>query len=134
GATGSLGQCAQAVPQGRLKPPTGLDPLVRAVQHLAIDVMLTLVGRAVAPSHRSRAAITLEFPVLEFLRYRTAVDGVHDPRLSALIEGVQAPAEKGVRLVHEADPAQREHRVGCVADPRVTVVPVAHATYRRRQA
>src|SRR5215469_10117275 len=52
GLPGHVGQLAQPRPQLRLEPAAAADPLVRAVEYLAIDIVLALVGRAVAPSHR----------------------------------------------------------------------------------
>jgi hypothetical protein len=33
--------------------PAAANPLVRAVEHLTVDVVLALVGGAVPPAHRS---------------------------------------------------------------------------------
>src|SRR5262249_61805389 len=91
--------------------------LVRAVEYLAVDIVLALVGRAIAPTHRGGAPVPFELGILPLIGHRAAVEVVHDPRLSALLEGVQDPAQECVGLGAEADAAQGDHAVGRVAHP-----------------
>src|SRR5262249_37820009 len=49
GFSGHVGQLGQRRPQRRISGSAAADPLVRAVEYLAIDIVLALVGRAVAP-------------------------------------------------------------------------------------
>src|SRR5262249_20215408 len=127
GLAGHVGQLGQRRPQRWLELPAAADPLVRAVKYLAVDIVLALVGRAVAPSHRGRAPVALELRILALIGHRAAVEVVHDPWPPALLEGVQDPAQKRVGLSAEADAAQGEHGVGRVANPGVAVIPVPHA-------
>src|SRR5215469_15426783 len=108
-------------------------PLVGTVEDLPVDVVLALVGRAVPPPCRGGPAVTLQLAVFPFSRYLAAVEVVHDPRLAALLEGVQHPAEERMGLPAEADPAHRVDGECVVPDPRVAVVPVPHAADRRWQ-
>src|SRR5947207_1017667 len=52
GIPGHVGQLRQCRPQRWLELSAAAGPLVRAVEYLAVDIVLALVGRAVAPSHR----------------------------------------------------------------------------------
>jgi hypothetical protein len=133
GIPGHVGQLGQRRPQRRLELPAAAGPLVRAVEYLAVDIMLALVGRAVAPSHRGGTPVAFELGILPFVGHRAAVEVVHDPRLPALLEGVQHPAQERVGLGAEADPAQGEHGEGRVANPGVAVIPVPHPADRRGQ-
>jgi hypothetical protein len=47
-----VGQRSQPGPEVLVKATAAADPLVGAIQHLAVDVVLSLIGRAVAPAHR----------------------------------------------------------------------------------
>ncbi len=57
---------------------------VGGVEHLAVDVELQLVGRAVADPHRPRAAPALEVVEAFLGQVGASVDPVHDLRQFAL--------------------------------------------------
>src|SRR5262245_49237259 len=83
GIGSSVGQPFQARPELRLKTAAASYPLVGAVQHLAVDVVLALIGGTVAPARRTGSPVAFELTVLAFLRYRIAVQRVHDSRPAA---------------------------------------------------
>src|SRR6516225_11314387 len=85
GFPGHVGQLGQRRPQRRISGSAAADPLVRAVEYLAVDIVLALVGRAVAPSHRGGAPVPFELGILPLIGHWAAVEVVHDPRLPALL-------------------------------------------------
>jgi hypothetical protein len=44
----------------RVEAPVVMRPLEGAVENLAVDVVLSLVGRRVTPAHRPRAPVAFE--------------------------------------------------------------------------
>ena len=106
---------------------------VDAVQRLAVDVELQLVGGAVADPHRARAAVAL--PVVERLLDEVggAVDAVHDVQRAAVAAGAlprpgpAASAPNAAASSVNPRPSSAYDREGGVADPGVAVVPVALA-------
>src|SRR5262245_29837772 len=102
-------------------------PLIRAVEDLAIYVVLTLVGRPVAPANGRRTAIAFQLGILTLVGHSVTLDVVHDPRPTSAFEGIQNPSEKRTSLVIETDPSECVDGEGCVANPCISVVPVPHA-------
>src|SRR5262249_35068274 len=49
---GGVSDVGQATPEVWLDLSAARDPLIRAIEHFAVHVVLTLVGRAVAPTDR----------------------------------------------------------------------------------
>src|SRR4029453_6293070 len=103
---------------------------VPRIHQLAVDVELEVgVGR-VANVHGSRAHIALEMGQC-LLAYRgTAVDGVHDLEGAVrlhLLAPRHHPANDGRGAARVAEPHESVEGERGVADPRITVVPVAHA-------
>ena len=101
-----------------------------AVQRLAVDVELELVGGAVADADRARAAVT--GPVLQrlLLEVRGAVDPVHDVQRATLAADllghpVPQPAAELRRFLGEPQPQQRVDGERGIAHPGEAVVPVA---------
>src|SRR5215831_2953963 len=86
GFPGHVGQLGQRRPQRRLELTAAARPLVRAVEYLAVDIVLALVGRAIAPTHRDGAPIAFELGILPLIGHQAAVKVVHDPWLPALLE------------------------------------------------
>ena len=103
GTLGSLSQFGQPAPQGGLELAAAADPLVGAVEHLAIDVVLTLIDRTVAPAHRCGIPVPGKLRVLPLIGHRTAGERVHDPEPPALFERIQDPTEERVGLVSKSD-------------------------------
>ena len=99
------------------------------VQHLAVDVELALVGRAVADPDRAGAAVALQVGKLALAAVRVAVDAVEDLRPGAVVPlvGQPQPADEVERLVVVADRHQREEGKRAVAQPAEAVVPVPDA-------
>src|SRR5262249_4425740 len=131
--TRGVGDPPQSAPQSGIKLSTALDPLVRAIEDLAINIMLALVGSPVAPPNWPRPAISLDLTVLPFFGNRIAVKGVHDPRRPTPLERVEDPAKEAVGLVDETDAAHGEDSERRIANPRVAIIPVANPTDWRRQ-
>src|SRR5262252_1978845 len=73
GLPGHVGQLGQRRPQRRIELPAAVGPLVRAVEYLAVDIVLALVGRAVAPSHRGGTPVAFELGILPLVRDWAAV-------------------------------------------------------------
>src|SRR5947209_5386708 len=101
---------------------------VHGVEHLAVDVELRLVVRGVARPHGARAAVAFEV-------FEPALGG-EGPAVER-VDGLQAvaardaeavePVEEVRGLVVVAEKHQRVEDERRVAQPRVAVVPVAHA-------
>src|SRR5215203_807794 len=107
---------------------------IDGIHRLAVDVELQLIGRAVADPYRAGPAVALEVVENLFFEVRRAVDPVHDlQRAGALTRSlsnpVPEPAAEGGGLFGVAEPEQRVHGEGGVADPGVSVVPVALAAH-----
>src|SRR5262245_47307281 len=108
-------------------------PFVSAIENLAVDVVLDLFGRRVAPSHRARATIAFK-PLVRTLRRRVvAVQGIERSRTTAALDRVQRPTEKPQRLLRASDAIERVNRERRVAQPRIAIIPVALAAWRLRQ-
>jgi hypothetical protein len=52
-----VGEGGQPSPQVRFERAATPDPLVGTIQHLAVDIVLSLIGGTVAPSNWSRAPV-----------------------------------------------------------------------------
>jgi hypothetical protein len=109
-------------------------------QHLAVDVDLLLVPRAVTHADRSAVAPSLQVGERAFGEVVLAADSEHDLQSFG---GTDAgggrcchEGEKVVRLVRTRSDPERLHRETGVADPGVAVVPVplaANALRKRRR-
>src|SRR5215510_4333277 len=102
-------------------------PLIRAVEDLAIHVVLTLVGRPVPPANWRRPAVAFQLGVLTLIGHSVTLDVIHDSGSTAAFEGIQNPPQKRTSLVTETDPSECVDGEGRVSDPCISVVPVAHA-------
>src|SRR5215510_9815765 len=112
---------------------TGAHPLICAVEDLAIHVVLALVGRAVAPANGCRMPVAFQLGVLALSGHRVTFNVIHDSRLTGAFARITNPPEKRPRLVVETDPSERVDGERRIADPCISVVPVAHAADRCRQ-
>ena len=131
----SASQSSSSRIAGQPRCPTGSPRLVGevdAVQRLAVDVELELIGGAVADPDRARAAVAR--PVLErlLLEVGGAVHPVHDVQRAAVAarplgDPVPQPAAELRRLLGEPQPQQRVDGERGVAHPGVAVVPVTLA-------
>src|SRR5262245_37854686 len=72
GVHGKVRQAREPGPEVLVEPSASADPLVRAVEHLAVDVVLALVGGAVSPAHRGRAPVALQLAVDALVWHRAA--------------------------------------------------------------
>src|SRR5262245_30201314 len=103
---------------------TTLHPLIRAVEDLAIHIVLSLVSRPVSPANGRRAAIALQLGVLALIGNRVTLNVIHDPGATATFEGIEHPSQKRTSLVMEADPSECVDGKRRITDPRISVVPV----------
>ena len=104
---------------------------VHRVHQLAVDVELEVRVGGVADAHRARAHVALEVRQRLLGQLVAAVDAVHDLQRAV---GLRAPAQRAIiqrmnaaASSRVAEPHEAVEREGRVADPRVAVVPVAHA-------
>src|SRR5262245_38412770 len=102
-------------------------PLIRAVEDLAIHVVLTLVGRSIPPANGGRTAVAFQFGVMTLIGHSVTLDVIHDSGATAAFERVQNPSQKRASLVAETDPSECIDGEGRVSNPCVSVVPVPHA-------
>src|SRR6516164_2442629 len=70
-ALGGLSRSGQTAPQGGVELAAATDPLVCAVEYLAVNIVLTLFSRTIAPSHRCRIPVPGKLSVLVFHGTRT---------------------------------------------------------------
>ncbi len=118
-------QAAHELPVRRGDPPADLRVEPDRLEHLAVDVELPLLHRAVADPHRARAPVAGEVGELDLGEHPLAADPVEDlevlgpPRARA-----PEPVAERVRLVAEAEREQGDEGERAVADPGVAVVPV----------
>lgn len=107
---------------------------VEAVHHLAVDVELELVDRAVADAHRPGGLVAVEPAEFELGQAALAGHAVHDLEvLGAAGDRAQQPRAPVARLLDVARADQRVERHRGVAQPAEAVVPVAHAAEIFRQ-
>src|SRR5262245_26962092 len=112
---------------------TRANPLIRAVENLAIQIVLALVGRAVAPADWRRAAVAFQLGIVALIWHRLALDVIHDSRLTTPFEGIQHPTEERTSFVVETDPSEGIDGEGRIANPCISVVPVPLAADGCRQ-
>src|SRR5262245_48884986 len=106
---------------------TTAHPLIRAVEDLAIHVVLTLVGRPIAPANRRRTAIAFQLVILTLIGHSVTLDVIHDPGSTGAFESIQNPSQKRTRLVFETDPSECVDGERRISDPCIPLVPVPHA-------
>src|SRR5215510_5806057 len=106
---------------------TAAHPLIRAIEDLAVHVVLALVGRPVPPSNGGRPSVTFQLGVLALIGNSVALDVIHDPGLTAAFEGIEHPSQERTGLVLETNPSERVDGKGRIADPCIPVVPVPHS-------
>src|SRR5262249_43940115 len=132
-AGGGFDQSAEPFPQLFINLAAMLRPFVSAIENLAVDVVLNLLGRRVAPSRRTLTTIPSD-PLVCSLRGRAgAVEVIDRFGTAAALYRVQRPTEKPQRLLRAADAIERVNRERRVAQPRVAIIPVALAADHFRQ-
>lgn len=100
---------------------------MRRIEQVAVDVELTLSGRAVAHAHGPRAAVPLQVTQLGLGHVGAAVDAVHDLQAAAGSPTLGQPAEEtvGCEVVpHRHQGMQHQRRI---AQPAKPIVPIALA-------
>src|SRR5262249_40202130 len=112
---------------------------VRRVHQLAVNIELQLVMGGIPDPDRSRPAIPLQVVQRFFLQFGPAIDAVHQLQWPVagtfgLFPTRLRPALESLRLFRKTDPQQGVKSEGRVADPGVTIVPIAPAADRFRQA
>ena len=103
----------------------------RGGEHAAVGVELQLLGGTVADADGLRAGVA--FPVRQFAlgHVGSTMHVVQDLQLWPGEPGrVQKPSEECARFLHEAEPSERAHRQRGVAQPAISIVPVAVAAQR----
>src|SRR5215813_10117167 len=83
------------------------DPLIRAVEDLAIHVVLPLVGRPIPPANGRRTTVAFQLGVLTLIGYSVTLDVIHDPGSTGAFEGIPYPPQKRTSLVIETDSSER---------------------------
>src|SRR5262245_59582859 len=126
-------QLTQPFPQRFVDHAVASRPLVSAIENLAVDVMLGLLRRSVAPADRARAAIAFRRPVRLLRRGVIAVEVIERSGALADLDRVQRPTEERRRFLRTADAVERVNGERRVTHPGVTVVPVAPAADHFRQ-
>src|SRR5215510_13328433 len=106
---------------------TTAHPLIRAVEDLAIHVVLTLIGCPVPPANGGRTAVAFQLGIGTLIGYGVPLDVIHDSRSTAAFESIQNPPQKRTCLVTETDPSKCVDGKGRVSDPCISVVPIPHA-------
>src|SRR5207244_12385444 len=106
---------------------------INRVHQLAVDVELELLVGCVADAHRTRAAITLQ--VVEGLLGEVvpAVDTIHELQGAGtisrgLLPAILQPVPKPRGFLAEADADKTVDRESGIANPCVTIIPIALAT------
>ena len=108
--------------------------LVEHVEHLAVDVELELLARAVADPNRLRALVAGEPGELELGQAALAGRPVHDLEIVGIAgDRPEEPAPPGARLFDEPVLDERGEREARVAQPAEAIVPVPHASDLLRQ-
>ncbi len=128
-----LDQLAQAAPERFADGPVVPRPLIGAVDDFAEDVVLPLLGGAVAPAHRRGGPVSLQALIDPFPRRVSRVQVVQHARADMLFDRVEHPAQKPRRLVRKAHAQERVDREGRIADPCIPVVPIPHSADLFRQ-
>src|SRR5262249_50901328 len=126
-AGGGFDQSAEPLPQLFINLAAMRRPFVSAIENLAVDVVLNLFGRRVAPSHRTRVTIAFKPLVCALRRRVAAVQVIERSWTTASLDRVQRPTEKPQRLLRAADAIKRVYRERRVAQPRIAIIPVAFA-------
>jgi hypothetical protein len=90
--------------------------------------------RAVADADRSRAVVASEVRERLFVETLLAADAVHDLDTRSLGDGILHEGVIVGRLELESEHLKRSEREGRVADPAVSIIPVAFSLGRLRQA
>src|SRR5262249_42015004 len=118
-ASGGFDQSAEPLPQLFINFAAMSRPFISAIENLAVDVVLDLFGRRVAPSHRARATIAFEPLVRKLRRRGAAVQVIDSSGTTASLDRIQRPTEKPQRLLRAADAIERVYRERRVAQPRI---------------
>ena len=121
-------------PGCRLRFQAGGSRQMQRVHDFAVDIELELLRCRVAHAHRSRAAIAGQPAHLVFIETPLARDAVEYLQiLGTTRHGAQQPLAPGDRFFVVAGEQQRVQRERGIAQPAVTVVPVAHTALLLRQ-
>jgi len=101
---------------------------MRGIEHLAVDIELPLASGGVADADGTRATIALEMRQDLLRQITAAVEPIqHLNRVLAGEADRLEPFEKVECLFVVADALKRVQNEGGIAQPRVAVIPIAHA-------